>query len=228
MRRASGTLISAGTFLLAACSGGTPETLAERASYAIGLDMGNNVKQMGGDLDLDVLIRGLRDALGEQEPQMDQQEIAQVMQEFFQQLQEANAAQQQELMETNRQEGEAFLAENRSKEGVTETPSGLQYEVLTQGDGPSPNATDVVSVHYEGRLLDGKVFDSSYERGEPATFPLNGVIAGWTEGVQLMKVGSKFRFYIPGDLAYEERGAGADIGPNATLIFDVELLAIER
>ena len=228
MRRASGTLISAGTFLLAACSGGTPETLAERASYAIGLDMGNSVEQMGGDLDLDILIRGLRDALGEQEPQMDQQETAQVMREFFQQLQEANALRQQELMETNRLEGEAFLAENRTKVGVVATPSGLQYEVLTEGTGQSPSATNQVTVHYEGKLLDGNVFDSSYERGEPAVFRVSGVIAGWTEGLQLMKVGSKFRFFIPPNLGYGENGAGEDIGPNATLIFEVELLGIEQ
>ena len=228
MRRASGTLTSAGTFLLAACSGGTPETLAERASYAIGLDMGNSVEQMGGDLDLDILIRGLRDALGEQEPQMDQQETAQVMREFFQQLQEANALRQQELMETNRLDGEAFLAENRTKVGVVATPSGLQYEVLTEGTGQSPSATNQVTVHYEGRLLDGNVFDSSYERGEPAVFRVSGVIAGWTEGLQLMKVGSKFRFFIPPDLGYGENGAGEDIGPNATLIFEVELLGIEQ
>lgn len=228
MRRASGTLTSAGTFLLAACSGGTPETLAERASYAIGLDMGNSVEQMGGDLDLDILIRGLRDALGEQEPQMDQQETAQVMREFFQQLQEANALRQQELMETNRLAGEAFLAENRTKVGVVATPSGLQYEVLTEGTGQSPSATNQVTVHYEGRLLDGNVFDSSYERGEPAVFRVSGVIAGWTEGLQLMKVGSKFRFFIPPDLGYGENGAGEDIGPNATLIFEVELLGIEQ
>ena len=228
MRRASGTLISAGTFLLTACSGGTPETLAERASYAIGLDMGNSVEQMGGDLDLDILIRGLRDALGEQEPQMDQQETAQVMREFFQQLQEANALRQQELMETNRLEGEAFLAENRTKVGVVATPSGLQYEVLTEGTGQSPSATNQVTVHYEGRLLDGNVFDSSYERGEPAVFRVSGVIAGWTEGLQLMKVGSKFRFFIPPNLGYGENGAGEDIGPNATLIFEVELLGIEQ
>ena len=228
MRRASGTLTSAGTFLLAACSGGTPETLAERASYAIGLDMGNSVEQMGGDLDLDILIRGLRDALGEQEPQMDQQETAQVMREFFQQLQEANALRQQELMETNRLDGEAFLAENRTKVGVVATPSGLQYEVLTEGTGQSPSATNQVTVHYEGRLLDGNVFDSSYERGEPAVFRVSGVIAGWTEGLQLMKVGSKFRFFIPPNLGYGENGTGEDIGPNATLIFEVELLGIEQ
>ncbi|MCH7491236.1 MAG: FKBP-type peptidyl-prolyl cis-trans isomerase [Gemmatimonadetes bacterium] len=150
------------------------------------------------------------------------------MREFFQQLQEANAAQQQELMETNREEGNAFLAENRTKAGVVATPSGLQYEVLTEGSGLSPSATNQVTVHYEGKLLDGNVFDSSYERGEPAVFRVSGVIAGWTEGLQLMKVGSKFRFFIPPNLGYGENGAGEDIGPNATLIFEVELLGIEQ
>ena len=228
MKRTLSAAISLGAVLTAACTGGDPESLRERASYAIGVDIANNIEQMQDDIDLDVLIQGLRDALSERDPRMDQEEMSQVLQEFFAQAQEDNAQRQREAMETNQQEGAAFLAANRSKEGVTETPSGLQYEILTQGDGPLPDSTNVVSVHYEGRLLDGKVFDSSYERGEPATFPLSGVIAGWTEGVQLMNVGSKFRFYIPGGLAYGERGRGADIGPNATLIFDVELLAIEQ
>ena len=126
------------------------------------------------------------------------------------------------------QEGEEFLAENRAKEEVVETASGLQYIVLTQGDGPSPAATDRVTVHYEGKSLDGKVFDSSYEGGEPSEFVLNAVISGWTEGLQLMKVGSKYRFFIPSDLAYGAGGAGQDIGPNATLIFEVELISIQR
>lgn len=128
--------------------------------------------------------------------------------------------------EENKTEGAAFLAENSKKEGVVTTASGLQYQVLTQGDGSKPAATDNVSVHYKGTTLDGKEFDSSYSRGAPATFPLNRVIPGWTEGVQLMPEGSKYRFYIPSDLAYGTRGAGRDIGPNATLIFDVELVKI--
>ncbi len=126
------------------------------------------------------------------------------------------------------QEGEEFLAENKAKDGVVETASGLQYIVLTQGEGPSPAAADRVTVHYEGKLLDGTVFDSTYERGEPAEFVLDSVISGWTEGVQLMKVGSKYRFFIPSDLAYGGRGAGQDIGPNATLTFEVELISIEQ
>lgn len=129
-------------------------------------------------------------------------------------------------VEENKTKGTAFLAENVKKEGVTATASGLQYEVLTQGKGAMPSVTDSVTVHYEGKTLDGNIFDSSYQRDTPATFPLNRVIAGWTEGVQLMQEGSKFRFYIPSDLAYGERGAGSDIGPNETLIFDVELISI--
>lgn len=129
--------------------------------------------------------------------------------------------------EENKKQGVAFLAENTKKEGVVTTASGLQYEVLKPGDGAKPSATDNVTVHYEGKTLDGKVFDSSYKRGSPATFPLNRVIAGWTEGVQLMQEGAKYRFYIPSNLAYGERGAGTDIGPNETLIFDVELIAIQ-
>ena len=128
--------------------------------------------------------------------------------------------------EENKTEGAAFLAENSKKEGVVTTASGLKYQVLTQGDGSKPAATDNVSVHYKGTTLDGKEFDSSYSRGAPATFPLNRVIPGWTEGVQLMPEGSKYRFYIPSDLAYGTRGAGRDIGPNATLIFDIELIKI--
>ena len=124
----------------------------------------------------------------------------------------------------NKAAGEAFLAENTKKEGITTTASGLQYEVLTQGEGPSPTATTSVTVHYKGTTLDGKEFDSSYSRNAPATFPLNRVIAGWTEGLQLMNVGAKYRFFIPSNLAYGERGAGGDIGPNAALIFEVELL----
>ena len=129
--------------------------------------------------------------------------------------------------EDNKAEGVAFLANNASQEGVITTNSGLQYQIITQGEGAKPSATNNVTVHYEGKTLEGKVFDSSYKRGTPATFPLNRVIAGWTEGLQLMSEGSKYRLFIPSDLAYGDRGAGADIGPNATLIFDVELVAIQ-
>ncbi len=156
------------------------------------------------------------------------EEISELVQELIEKTQRDNVRRRAEQAETNMQTGEEFLAENKAKDGVVETGSGLQYIVLTQGEGPSPAAADRVTVHYEGKSLDGKVFDSSYERGEPSEFVLDAVISGWTEGVQIMKVGSKYRFFFPTDLAYGERGACQDIGPNAALIFEVELVSIER
>ena len=231
MSRALGTTLLVGTAtLMAGCSGEEqPDSLGERASYAIGVDFGNNLKQaQASDLDVDVLVEGLRDALGEGEPRMNREEMQQVLQEFSAKVQRDMAQRQSELMASNQEEGEAFLAENRTKAGIVETESGLQYEILNQGTGASPTATDRVTVHYEGRLVDGTVFDSSYERGDPSTFAVNGVIAGWTEAIQLMTVGSKYRLFIPGGLAYRERGRSPSIGPNAMLIFEVELLGIER
>ncbi len=228
MKRAWGVVLLVGAGLLVGgCTEGE-ESFEERASYALGLDIGNNVKQLQAELDLEELVEGLLDVLNDREPDMTRQEVQQVLTEFFAKTREDNARRAAESTERNMQEGEAFLAENRTKDGVTETASGLQYTVLEQGDGPSPVAADRVTVHYEGRLLDGTVFDSSYERNEPTTFGLSGVIPGWTEGVQLMSVGSKFRFFIPSNLAYGPQGAGQDIGPNATLIFEVELLGIEQ
>jgi len=228
MRLAWGMVFSAGAVLpFVACSGGD-ESFEEKASYALGVDIGTNVKQFGTSLDRDALVDGLLDALSEREPRLTPQEVDELVREFLAKAQAEDAQRNIVLAETNMQEGEEFLAENRAKDGVVETASGLQYIVLTQGDGPSPAAADRVTVHYEGKLLDGKVFDSSYERGEPVEFVLNAVIPGWTEGVQLMKVGSKYRFFIPSDLAYGGRGAGQDIGPNATLTFEVELISIEQ
>ena len=228
MRLAWGMVFSAGAVLpVVACSGGD-ESFEERASYALGVEIGNNVKQFGTSLDRDELVDGLLDALSEREVRLSPQEVGELVREFAAKAQEKDARRNIEQAEANMQEGEEFLAENKTKEGVVETASGLQYVVLTEGEGPSPVAADRVKVHYEGKLLDGKVFDSSYERGEPSEFVLNGVISGWTEGVQLMNVGSKYRFFIPSDLAYGERGIGGDIGPNATLIFEVELMSIER
>jgi FKBP-type peptidyl-prolyl cis-trans isomerase len=210
-----------------ACSGsGGEESLQARGSYALGVDVGNNIKLLQAEVDIDAMVEGLRDALSGREPRMSRAEVEQVLREFFTKVQQDNAPPASEEQEANLREGEAFLAENRTKDGVIETPSGLQYTVLVEGDGASPEASDSVTVHYEGRLLDGKVFDSSYERNEPATFALNRVIAGWTEGLQLMTVGSKYRFFIPAGLAYGARGFEPGIGPNATLVFDVELLAI--
>ncbi len=228
MRLAWGMVFSVGAVLpFVACSGGD-ESFEEKASYALGMDIGNNVKQFAANLDREALVDGLLDALSEREPRLSPEEVSELVMELLAKAQKENARRRVEQAETNMQEGEEFLAENKAKDGVVETASGLQYIVLTQGDGPSPAAADRVTVHYEGKLLDGKVFDSSYERGEPAEFLLGAVISGWTEGVQLMKVGSKYRFFIPSDLAYGGRGAGQDIGPNATLIFEVELISIEQ
>jgi FKBP-type peptidyl-prolyl cis-trans isomerase len=186
------------------------------------------VKQFEASLDREALVDGLLDALSEREPRLSPEEVNQLVRELLVKAQVENDRRRAEQAETNMQEGEEFLAENKAKDGVVETASGLQYIVLAQGEGPSPVAADRVTVHYEGQLLDGKVFDSSYERGEPAEFLLSAVISGWTEGVQLMKVGSKYRFFVPSELGYGVRGAGQDIGPNATLIFEVELISIER
>jgi len=159
---------------------------------------------------------------------LDAAEAGKVKQAFFQKRAAKQAEERQAKGAANEAAGKAFLAENGKKDGVITTASGLQYEVLKMGDGAKPKATDKVKVHYRGTLLDGTEFDSSYKRGQPISFPLNGVIKGWTEGVQLMPVGSKFKFYVPSDLAYGANGAGATIAPNSTLIFEVELLAIEK
>lgn len=198
----------------------------DKVSYMIGMDVGQNLGQFKDEVDVDVLVRGLRDAMDGKETQLTQEQAAEVRQQFMQRMQAQAQQQRVQAAETNRAEGEAFLAENGKKAGVTTTDSGLQYEVITAGDGPRPKATDRVRVHYVGTLLDGTKFDSSIDRGEPAEFPLNGVIPGWTEGLQLMPVGSKYKFYIPSELAYGEQGTPGPIGPNATLTFEVELLEI--
>lgn len=213
------------------CGGGSGEAdagdLAERGSYALGLDIGASIARFGDDIDLDALVDGLRDTLAGREPRLTQQEAQAAMQEFGTLLQEQRQEELAAQMESNEAEGEAFLAENASKEGVTTTASGLQYQVLEEGSGASPDAGDEVTVHYRGTLLDGTEFDSSYERGEPATFDVDGIIPGWTEALQLMQEGGKYRLFIPPALAYGEAGAGDLIGPNATLIFEVELLSVE-
>ena len=201
---------------------------SERFGYALGMDIGNSLKEMQADIDLPSLMAGLRDTFEGTKALLTPEEAAEVGKEFSKKMQEKQAEKNKNLAEKNREEGEAFLTENKKKEGVVTTESGLQVMLLEEGDGPKPKATDQVKVHYQGTLLDGTEFDSSYKRGQPVTFPVNGVIAGWTEALQLMKVGSKVRLFIPSDLAYGERGAGQRIGPNATLIFEVELLGIEK
>lgn len=198
-------------------------TQEQKIWYAIGIAEGENFKGFGFDFSQEMLMQGINDAFNGT-AQLNQQEMQQIFQEL-QQILQANAAKQ---VDVEKEKGRQFLAENKKKEGVVETASGLQYKIVTLGTGAKPTATDKVKVHYHGTLLDGTVFDSSVDRGEPISFPLNGVIKGWTEGVQLMPVGSKFIFYIPSDLAYGDRDAGPTIKGGSTLIFEVELLAIEK
>lgn len=197
------------------------------ASYGIGLRTGASIKQDDVGIDLDAFVQGIRDGAEGAEPKYTEKEIMAALETFKKTVQAKKEQGQQAAAEKNETEGKAFLAKNKAKEGVKTRPSGLQYEVIKSGKGASPKATDTVKVHYVGTLLDGTVFDSSVERNEPAVFPVNRVIPGWTEAMQLMKVGDKWRLFIPSDLAYGPRGAGAEIGPNAVLVFEVELLGIE-
>ena len=193
----------------------------DKISYALGLSMGQNLMGSGVEkLNYQDLAAGIEDVLTHQQPKISYQEAQQVLNTFFQEL-------EQKIAGAAKEAGEKFLAENAKREGVKVTESGLQYEILEPSLCQKPKATDTVRVHYEGTLIDGTVFDSSYKRGESITFPLNGVIKGWTEGLQLMSIGSKYKFFIPYQLAYGERGAGASIPPYAALIFTVELLGIE-
>ncbi len=218
--------------LLAACTppdGGRPASLdsdASKASYAIGRDMGTNLAPARGRLDEDAFLRGLREAMAEEEAALPQEELRAALQAFSQQIQEEQQAEREADAQANQEEGAAYLAENEQRAEVEVTESGLQYEVLEEGDGPRPQAGDQVTINYRGTLIDGTEFDSSYERGEPATFGVGQVIPGFSEALQLMPVGSTFRVVIPGDLGYGMQGAGQDIGPNETLIFEIELLEI--
>ena len=192
----------------------------DKVSYALGIGIGRQLADMGAnDIVTEDFAAAMKDVLTGAELKIDEAEAQALVQEYLQKKGE-------EKVKAVKAEGENFLAENAKKEGVVTLPSGLQYQVLKEGNGKSPKATDQVECHYEGTLINGKIFDSSYRRNEPATFPLNGVIAGWTEGLQLMKEGAKYRFFIPFNLAYGTRGAGQDIPPYAALIFDVELIEV--
>jgi FKBP-type peptidyl-prolyl cis-trans isomerase len=201
--------------------------LKNKASYAIGLGFGQNIKEQGLELDPEQVLAGLRDGITGAQAKMTDEEIETVMNAFRDEFIAQQAAKSKAEAEKNSKEGAAFLASNKAKAGVKTTQSGLQIQELKPGTGPTPKATDVVKVHYKGTLLDGTEFDSSYKRDEPAVFPLNRVIPGWTEGVQLMKVGGQARLFIPSALAYGEDGQPPVIPPNSTLIFDIELLGIE-
>jgi FKBP-type peptidyl-prolyl cis-trans isomerase len=200
----------------------------KKVSYAIGLDIGQNFKARAMDIDLDILFQGLKDAQKTAKPLLDTEEIQKVMTQFQQDMMKVEQEKRAVQGQGNKAKEEAFLKENAQKPGVKVTASGLQYRVITEGTGPLAKESDTVKVHYRGTLLDGTEFDSSYKRNQPAVFPLKGVIKGWTEALQLMKVGAKYQIFLPSSLAYGENGAGQVIGPNATLIFDVELIAIEK
>ena len=199
----------------------------DKVSYSIGLEIGSSFKKQGIDIDTDAVAAGIKDAISASKPLLTENEVKEVMMAFQKGMAAKQAEKMKGLAEKNTKEGESFLAENKKKEGVKTTASGLQYKVITPGGGPMPKDTDTVSVNYRGTLIDGTEFDSSYKRGEAVSFPVNGVIKGWTEALQLMKVGSKWQLFIPSNIAYGDRGAGGQIGPNATLIFEVELLSIK-
>jgi len=228
----------AAVLLLAGCNaadnkapagnGGALDSESAKFSYAIGLDVGKTLARIDEKLDMDAFNKGVAASMQGTEPEMNEQEIADIKKTVFRRQQEKMMEEQKKQALENKSEGGKFLQENASAEGVKTTKSGLQYKVLSQGTGPKPTLNDTVKVNYEGKLLDGTVFDSSYKRGQPVTFPLGSVIKGWQEGLQLMPVGSKYRLFVPSKLAYGERGVGKVIGPNAVLQFDVELLGIEN
>lgn len=198
----------------------------DKVSYSIGVNVGSNFKRQGIDVNSATLLAGIKDGLSGGTTALTPEEMQQTLAAFQQELSAKQGEKARELGDKNRKEGDAFLAANKKKDGVKTTASGLQYKVVTEGKGKKPTSADTVQVHYKGTLIDGTEFDSSYKRNMPAEFGITGVIGGWTEALQLMPVGSKWQLFIPSNLAYAERGAGSDIGPNAVLIFDVELLAI--
>lgn len=225
------TRILAGTALAIGMTGlvsaaGDLDTSKARLSYTIGMDIGTSLADQDMELDLDLLVEALRTTYNGEETRMTLEEALEEREAFMRRRQEEMLAQQQAEAQANRLEGESFLADNAQRDEVSVTESGLQYRVIRPGSGASPQATDRVTVHYTGTLIDGTKFDSSRDRGEPATFALNQVIPGWTEGLQLMQEGGLYEFFIPSDLAYGEQGRPGPIGPNSTLIFEVELISV--
>jgi len=206
---------------------GALKTEKDKLSYAMGMDLGGQLKANSVDIDPALFAEGLKAMLGGSKTLLTEAEAKAVISQLQMTMVAKQAAAVKAVAEKNKTEGEAFLAANKAKEGVVTLPSGLQYKVITNGTGPKPTLEQTVVCQYKGTLIDGKEFDSSYKRGQPATFPVKGVIKGWTEVLQLMPVGSKWQVFVPPALAYAERGAGADIGPNATLIFEIELVAIK-
>ncbi|HVO58466.1 MAG TPA: FKBP-type peptidyl-prolyl cis-trans isomerase [Dongiaceae bacterium] len=203
-----------------------PKTVKERASYALGMNIGKGMQQDGVDIDVSNFARGLRDALSGAKPAITDEEAQTAVMAVAKEVRAKQQAKLAAVAAANQQQGDAFLAANKMKDGVVTLPSGLQYKILKAGTGPKPAASDKVVCNYRGTFLNGEEFDSSYKRGEPVTFPLADVIKGWSEALQLMPVGSKWELFVPADLAYGDRGMGREIGPKSTLIFDVELLSI--
>ena len=206
-------------------------TQKDKVSYALGMNIAQglsaNLKRQSVEINNDLLIQALKDVLSGATTKITEDEARTTLMQFQKEMQAKAEEKMKEATENNKKEGEAFLAANKTKPGVVTLPSGLQYKILTEGKGPKPTASDTVVCNYRGTLINGTEFDSSYKRGEPATFPVGGVIKGWTEALQLMPVGSKWQLFIPSDMAYGARGAGGEIGPNATLIFEVELISIQ-
>jgi len=202
-------------------------TTAGQASYAIGMNIGNSIKNDGLDVNLQALVAGIADAMAGNKSKLTDAQAQAAVQEFVTAMQARQADRMKSAGDKNKRDGEAFLASNKQKQGVVTLPSGLQYMVIKAGNGKQPKLTDTVTTHYHGTLIDGTVFDSSVERGEPATFSVGGVIRGWTEALQLMKVGDKWRLFVPSELAYGPRSPSPEIGPNSVLVFDVELLNVE-
>lgn len=203
------------------------KTEKEKNSYALGLNIGHGLKKEPVDLDLAAVLHGMSDVLNGGQPLLTEAEVDAALKALQSEAQKNHEAEVQKSAEANMKEGEEFLAANKTKDGVVTLPSGLQYKIITAGSGPKPTPTDKVVCNYRGTLINGTEFDSSYKRGQPATFPVNGVIKGWTEALQLMPIGSKWQLFVPPDLAYGARGAGGAIGPNQTLIFEVELMSIQ-
>ena len=199
----------------------------DKVSYIIGLDIGANLKKQAVDINPDILIKGVKDALSGNKPSLTEQEINSTIAAFQKEMKEKQEEMMKKAGEKNKKEGEVFLAGNKKKEGVVTLPSGLQYKVIKNGNGKKPKLTDTVTTNYKGTLIDGTEFDSSYKRGQPASFQVNGVIAGWTEALQRMEEGAKWQLFVPSQLAYGERGAGP-IGPHATLIFEIELISVQE
>jgi len=206
----------------------TLETDPQKFGYAIGVDIGKSLAPVKDEVDIVALVDGIEETLASKDPRLDDEAREKIKSEISRRIQQKQMEERTAKAAAAETAGKKFLADNGARAGVKTTASGLQYEMVTEGAGKMPKATDKVTVHYKGTLIDGTEFDSSYTRGQPVTFPLGNVIPGWTEGLQLVKTGGKAKLYIPSNLAYGERGAGAEIGPNETLVFEVELIAIEK